>query len=89
MIPTLQSIEKTCIASPAQWEGELSDGSFFYVCYRYGVLSVGFGATPDAAVEDRRFEWELADGLDGWMEWDQASDYFDRAVIAHFSGRRG
>ena len=86
MIPTLQSIEKTCIASPAQWEGELSDGSFFYVRYRYGVLSVGFGATPQGAIDDHRFEWELGDGLDGWMEWDQASDYFDRAVLSAYRG---
>ena len=86
MIPTLQSIEKTCIASPAQWEGVLSDGTFFYVRYRYGVLSVGFGATPQAAVDDHRFEWELGDGLDGWMEWDQASDYFDRAVLSAYRG---
>jgi hypothetical protein len=86
MIPTLQSLEKTCIACPAQWEGTLSDGAFFYVRYRNGILSIGFGTTPDAAVEDRRFEWELGDALDGWMEWDQASDYFDLAVLAHYRG---
>jgi hypothetical protein len=86
MVPTLQFLEKTCTACPAQWEGELSDGMFFYVRYRYGVLSVGFGQTPDAAIDDQRFEWELGDGLDGWMEWDQASNYFDRAVRAHYAG---
>jgi hypothetical protein len=86
MIPTLQSIEKTCIASPAQWEGTLSDGTFFYVRYRYGVLSVGFGATPQAAIDDHRFDWELGNGLDGWMEWDQASDHFDRAVLSAYRG---
>lgn len=86
MVPTLQSIEKTCTACPAQWEGELSDGTRFYVRYRYGVLRVGFGATHDVAVDDTRFEWELGDGLDGWMDWDQASDYFDRAVLALYRG---
>ena len=86
MIPTLQSIEKTCTACPAQWEGELSDGTRFYVRYRFGVLRVGFGATPDDAVADTRFEWELGDALDGWMDWDQASDYFDRAVLALYRG---
>jgi hypothetical protein len=86
MIRTLQSIEKTCIASPAQWEGTLSDRTFFYVRYRYGVLSVGFGATPQAAIDDHRFEWELGDGLDGWMAWEQASDYFDRAVLSAYRG---
>lgn len=86
MVPTLQSLEKTCTACPAQWEGELSDGTFVYIRYRYGVLSIGFGQTPDEAAGDRRFEWELGDGLDGWMEWDQASDYFDRAVRAQYAG---
>ncbi|MBK8198121.1 MAG: hypothetical protein IPK75_07095 [Acidobacteria bacterium] len=86
MIPALHRLEKTCTACPAQWEGELSDGTCFYVRYRFGVLRVGFGATPDAAVDDARFEWELGDGLDGWMEWDQASDYFDRAVRAQYAG---
>lgn len=87
MIPTLQTLEKTCTACPSQWEGELSDGTRFHVHYRYGVLRVGLGATGDDAVNDMRFEWELGDGLDGWMDWDQASDFFDRAVLAHF--RRG
>lgn len=86
MIPTLQTLEKTCIACPAQWAGELSDGTCFYLRYRFGVLRVGFGATPHAAVNDERFEWELGDALDGWMEWDQASDYFDRAVLAAYRG---
>lgn len=86
MVPTLQSLEKTCKACPAQWEGELSDGTFVYIRYRYGVLSIGFGETPDTATQDRRFEWELGDGLDGWMDWDQASDYFDRAVRAQYAG---
>jgi len=86
MIPTLLSLEKTCPACPAQWEGELSDGTFVYIRYRHGVLTVGFGETHDDAVDDRRFEWELGDGLDGWMEWDQASDYFDRAVRAQYAG---
>lgn len=86
MLPTLQSLEKTCIACPAQWEGELSDGMCVYVRYRYGVLRIGFGETPDAAADDLRFEWELGDGLDGWMDWDQANDYFDRALRAHYAG---
>ncbi len=84
MIPALQSLEKTCLACPAQWAGTLTDGTCLYVRYRHGVLSVGFGSTPDAAVEDHRFEWELGDGLDGWMEWDQASAYIAQAAQVHF-----
>lgn len=50
------------------------------------MLSVGFGTAPQAAIDDHRFEWELGGGLDGWMEWDQASDYFDRAVLSAYRG---
>jgi hypothetical protein len=77
-------IEKTSLAMPAQWEGEMATGDAFYVRYRYGFLTIGFGADLDAAIEAARapggFEVELGeDGLDGWLEWEEAEDHFGRA----------
>lgn len=86
MLPTLQRLDKTCLACPAQWEGELSDGTCVYIRYRFGVLGIGFGSSVDDAVSAVRHEWEIGDGLDGWMEWEVASPYFDEAVARHFGG---
>lgn len=43
---------ETCSAAPSQWEGELSDGRMFFVHYRHGTLSIGFGETANDAVDD-------------------------------------
>ena len=42
--------ERTCIAHPSQWEGELSDGRMFYGRYRHGQFSVSIAETVDSAV---------------------------------------
>jgi hypothetical protein len=85
MPPPIAALEKTCIACPAQWEGRMESGEWFYVRYRYGFLTVGFGPDLDAAIEAGRgpegYEWENpdADGLDGWMQWEEAEPHFARA----------
>jgi hypothetical protein len=30
----VKSFSRTCVACPSQWEGELEDGSYFYIRYR-------------------------------------------------------
>jgi len=30
----VKSFSRTCLACPSQWEGELEDGSYFYIRYR-------------------------------------------------------
>lgn len=83
--PPITEIEKTCIACPAQWQGRMVTGEVFYVRYRHGFLTIGFGPDVDAAVEAassaQGYEWENpdADGLDGWMEWEEAEPHFVRA----------
>ena len=36
----LQTLIKTCSASPSQWEGQLEDGRYVYIRFRWGHLSV-------------------------------------------------
>jgi hypothetical protein len=79
--PSIATLEKTSPACPAQWEGRLESGEAFYVRFRYGLLTVGFGPDLDAAIEaSDGFEVELSeDGLDGWLEWEEAETHFARA----------
>lgn len=82
--PAITRIEKTSMAMPAQWEGETITGEAFYIRYRYGFLTIGFGADLDAAIDAARapggYEVELGeDGLDGWLEWEEAVDHFGLA----------
>lgn len=70
------SVEQTCGACPAQWEGTLADGRLVYVRYRHGWLAVGLGDTLEEAVEramDDRVEFlaQLGDENDGWLTWDE------------------
>ncbi|MDZ4759751.1 MAG: hypothetical protein SGJ21_01595 [Alphaproteobacteria bacterium] len=91
--PAIARIQKTCIACPAQWQGVLASGETFYVRYRHGFLTIGFGADIDAAADLARgpegYEWENpdADGLDGWMEWEEAEPHFNRALATHVERR--
>ena len=82
MPPNIVSLEKTCIACPAQWVGTLSDGACCYVRYRNGILSIGFGPTPDAAAEDRRVEWELGQRPHGRPERARESRPFLLGVLS-------
>jgi hypothetical protein len=50
---------------PRNGKAKFPTEASFYVRYLNGVLSVGFGTAPQAAIDDHRFEWELGDGLDG------------------------
>lgn len=52
MAGLVKALTKTCEAFPAQWEGQLEDGRWVYIRVRYGILSVGFGETRDAAISD-------------------------------------
>lgn len=91
--PPIADITKTCIACPAQWEGTMESGEWFYVRYRGAFLTIGFGADLDAAVDASRgpegYEWENAeaDSLDGWMEWEEAEPHFARAWAEYVTRR--
>lgn len=55
----------TCIACPSQWEGQLEDGEYVYIRYRYGSLSFGSGDTFEEAVHNSEYVKSIGDGMDG------------------------
>jgi hypothetical protein len=48
----VSEIRKTCLACPAQWEGETESGKI-YIKLRWGHLSVRLGPTFDKAIGGR------------------------------------
>lgn len=75
-------LEKTCYASPAQWEGKLEDGRMIYIRYRYGNLSISISenATEDIfdAVEGIELLCEdIGDDLDGFIEFKELKSYLE------------
>lgn len=65
------NLKMTCWACPSQWEGQLLDGSYIYIRYRYGILSYGIGSTPDEAVSSRTWSITVGDSLDGSMNLEE------------------
>jgi hypothetical protein len=51
--PHVVEQEMTCGGCPVQIEGRLDDGRHFYFRYRWGVAALGFGDTPQAAVDEQ------------------------------------
>jgi hypothetical protein len=65
----VSEIRKTCLACPAQWEGETESGNI-YIRFRWGHLSVRLGPTIGEAIGGRPiFEWDDVDGQNGFMEY--------------------
>lgn len=52
MSPTFLIMERTCEACPEQYEGVLSDGTWFYFRYRFGRASLGIGGSIEEAISD-------------------------------------
>ena len=63
----LKSLEKTCFACPSQWEGQLENGEYIYIRYRYGSLSFGSGDTIEEAVVNSEFVKSIGGELDGTL----------------------
>lgn len=69
----IESLKRTCIACPAQWEGKLVDGRMFYIRYRWGYLSVRISDNPTNQVGNAVRGEEIlginhGGGYDGDME---------------------
>lgn len=62
------TVENTCTAAPAQWEGRTNDDRPVYVRYRYGGLEVRIGQRG-ADVESAVLDGELAFAMDDGNEW--------------------
>lgn len=73
---------RTCIACPTQYEGRLRDGRTFYFRYRSGIARLGFGQSPDAAVDD---SWNRSlvhgDNLDGDVTEDEFKELFTKLAM--------
>jgi hypothetical protein len=79
-VPTVVALNKTCVACPSQWEGALDDGRAVYARFRHGHLSVGIGETVEGAVDNAMsdpalYEGDIADGLDGFMDFDELKEH--------------
>lgn len=61
----LKSLEQTCFACPSQWEGELENGKFIYIRFRWGNLGYGIGDTIGEAIHNYDYGESISDGLDG------------------------
>lgn len=69
-IINIKYLLKTCMACPAQWEGETKDGKPIYIRYRWGYLSFRLGEKGQTNVCGYKelFGRQLGDDLDGSLE---------------------
>lgn len=74
-MPAIRVLEltQTCPGGPSQWEGRTEEGLVVYVRYRWGCLSIGYGATLEEAVRNTNnlFEKQLGDKLDSTLQYNQ------------------
>lgn len=73
------SVDRTCGACPAQWEGRTTDGRHIYARYRHGQFRVGVSDDEMDAVRaayDRPVAWlTKGDSLDGHMTYQELKDW--------------
>jgi hypothetical protein len=63
-------IKRTCLACPAQWEGQ-GEAGCVYIRFRWGHLTVGVGPTiKDAVAAEPIFEWHDPE-LGSFMDYDK------------------
>jgi hypothetical protein len=65
----LTKIEKTCDACPAQWDAWDAGGHYYYIRYRWGVLSV------EDLERQQRDTIRVGDNLDGSMSTEQLREH--------------
>ncbi len=75
LVLKIKKITKTCIASPAQWEGIDVDNRPAYIRYRHGFLGIYVGPVngdADSAVfGDEIFSRQIGRKYDGVLEYKQ------------------
>lgn len=79
----LSSLVQTCSFCPSQWEAVDADtGEHIYIRYRWGLLTIGRGATIDDAVADYSHDGiEWGDDLDGTMTTSEMLRLLDLTTI--------
>ena len=78
----LKNLKQTCIACPSQWEGELENGKFIYIRYRWGNLGYGIGENHDDAVKKYNYGEDVGDnGFDGEMNTEDMMRYLGLSFL--------
>lgn len=69
-------LKQTCYMCPSQWEGQFEDGTYFYVRYRWGWLSISISevSVQKAVVGKSLMEISYGDSLDGLLSFDELKD---------------
>lgn len=76
------ALERTCLACPAQWEGESDTGAAVYIRFREGRLRVHVGPGIDAAIDrDPVYSWRDEDRTNGWMSDTELRDRLPEWII--------
>lgn len=81
MIHQITKLTRTCLACPSQWEGNLADGRFIYIRYRYAHLTYGLGNTLDEAITNDRCAIEVGNHLDGYMQMEEMLEHLMGFVL--------
>jgi hypothetical protein len=74
------TVKQTCTSCPSQWEGTLHDGRCFYIRYRWGGLTIGFGASVGDAVGNREFVDYFGDEFDGELAESVAAEWLGKVL---------
>lgn len=64
LAPTVRWQLQTCWACPDQWEGQFSNGDYFYFRYRSGLASLGVSKDSMKGAVEASFQNETAHGED-------------------------
>jgi hypothetical protein len=62
-----KSLINTGIACPTQWEGQLEDGRFIYIRYRWGNLGFGIGKDINEAIDNYTHGEDIGGLSDGYL----------------------
>jgi hypothetical protein len=77
----IEKRELTSIAAPMQYEGQLRDGRRYYFRYRWGIASLGIGASRAEAIADpNTVSVQIGDELDGYLNADQFEEVASRLL---------
>lgn len=60
---TLVKLVQTCAAYPSQWDGWDAEGNYYYIRYRYGILTVEKGDSEYETI----VHMKCGDTMDGVM----------------------
>lgn len=75
------SVQRTCFACPAQWEGTTDSGEFVYARYRSGYMRVDVAPSEQVWSNAPRlnsftvYEEDFGDSLDGYLDYSELKQH--------------